>query len=97
MGGTKEGQQVVVNNMDSFATLNGVTPQFDKITLVNTKVQKPELEKVTTSLGAAKDARSFGISAQLSQAIIDASQAMVNQNKSAADVAAGIQAVADTK
>ena len=26
MGGTKEGQQIVVNNMDSFATLNGVTP-----------------------------------------------------------------------
>ena len=50
--------------MDSFATLNGVTPQFDKITLVNPKVQKPELEKVTESLGAAKDARSFGISAE---------------------------------
>ena len=55
MGGTKEGQQVVVNNMDSFATLNGVTPQFDKIKLVNPKVQQPELEKVTESLGAAKD------------------------------------------
>ena len=78
MGGTKEGQQVVVNNMDSFATLNGITPQFDKITLVNPKVQKPELEKVTESLGAAKDARSSGISAELSQAIFDAGQAMVN-------------------
>ena len=45
MGGTKEGQQIVVNNMDSFATLNGVTPQFDKIKLVNPKVQQPELEE----------------------------------------------------
>ena len=97
MGGTKEGQQVVVNNMDSFATLNGVTPQFDKITLVNPKVQQPELEKITESLGAAKDWRSFGISARLSQAIIDASQAMVNSDKPAADVAADIQAAADTK
>ena len=97
MGGTKEGQQVVVNNMDSFATLNGVTPEFDKITLVNPKVQQPELEKVTESLGAAKDARSYGISAQLSQAIIDASQAMVNGDKPPADVAADIQAVADAK
>jgi raffinose/stachyose/melibiose transport system substrate-binding protein len=97
MGGTKEGQQVVVNNMDSFATLNGITPQFDKITLVNPEVQKPELAKVTESLGSAKDSRSYGISAQLSQAIIDACQAMVNSDKPAADVAASIQTVAETK
>jgi ABC-type glycerol-3-phosphate transport system substrate-binding protein len=97
MGGTKEGQQVVVNNMDSFATLNGITPQFDKIKLVNPTVQQPKLEEVTKRLGEAKDARSVGISAQVSQAIIDASQAMVNSNKPAADAAAEIQAAADAK
>lgn len=97
MGGTKEGQQVVVNNMDSFATLNGVTPQWDKIKLVNPPVQKPELEEVTTRLGEAKDSRSLGISARLNQAIIDASQAMVNSDKSPADAAAEIQAAADAK
>ena len=41
MGHTKEGQQVVVNNMDSFATLNGVTPQFDKIKMVDEAVRSP--------------------------------------------------------
>jgi raffinose/stachyose/melibiose transport system substrate-binding protein len=97
MGGTKEGQQVVVNNMDSFATLNGITPQWDKIKLVNTTVQKPKLEEVTKRLGEAKDFRSLGISAQASQAIIDASQAMVNSDKPAADAAADIQAAADAK
>jgi hypothetical protein len=83
--------------MDSFATLNGITPQWDKIKVVNTAVQKPTLQEVTKRLGEAKDFRSFGISAQLSQAIIDASQAMVNSDKSAADAAADIQAAADTK
>jgi ABC-type glycerol-3-phosphate transport system substrate-binding protein len=97
MGGTKEGQQVVVNNMDSFATLNGITPQWDKIKLVNPTVQQPKLQEVTKKLGEAKDSRSYGISAQVSQAIIDASQAMVNSDKSAADAAAEIQAAADAK
>jgi hypothetical protein len=95
MGHTKEGQQIVVNNMDSFATLNGVTPQFDKIKLVNPEVQQPKLAEVTTRLGEAKDARSLGLSAQLSDAIINACQAMVNSNKSPADAAADLQAVAD--
>jgi ABC-type glycerol-3-phosphate transport system substrate-binding protein len=97
LGGTKEGQQVVVNNMDSFATLNGVSPQFDQIKLVNATTQQPKLEQITTALGAATESRSVGMSAQVSQAIIDACQAMVNGNKSAADVAAGIQTVASTK
>ena len=95
MGHTKEGQQIVVNNMDSFATLNGVSPQFDNIKLVNPEVQKPKLEEVTKGLGGAKDARSLGISAELSQAIIDASQAMVNGKKSPEEAANDIQAVAD--
>ena len=95
MGHTKEGQQVVVNNMDSFATLNGVTPQFDKIKMVDEAVQKPELEAVTKRLGEAKDFRSLGLSAQVSQAVIDASQAMVSGKKSPAEAAADIQAVAD--
>ena len=97
MGGTKEGQQVVVNNMDSFATLNGITPQFDKIKLVNPTVQQPKLEEVTKRLGEAKDFRSLGMSAQVSQALIDASQAMVNSDKPAAEAAADIQAAADAK
>lgn len=95
MGHTKEGQQIVVNNMDSFATLNGVSPQFDKIKLVDPEVQKPKLEEVTTALGEAKDARSLGLSAELSDAIINACQAMVNSDKPAAEAAADLQAVAD--
>jgi hypothetical protein len=36
-------------------------------------VQKPKLEEVTKSLAEAKDARSLGLSAEVSQAVIDAS------------------------
>ena len=95
MGHTKEGQQIVVNNMDSFATLNGVSPQFDKIKLVDPEVQKPKLEEVTAALGEAKDARSLGLSAEVSDAVINACQAMVNGNKPPEEAAADIQAVAD--
>ena len=91
MGGTKEGQQVVVNNMDSFATLNGVTPQFDKITLVNPTVQQPELEKVTKSLGAAKRPRSLRHVRPAEPGHHRRQPGVVNSDKSAADVAADIQ------
>jgi len=95
LGHTAEGQQVVANNMDSFPTLNGVTPEFDKIELVNPEVQLPELQKVSEQLGNASDARSLGISAELNQAIIDASQAMVNTDTDPAEAAANVQKVAE--
>jgi raffinose/stachyose/melibiose transport system substrate-binding protein len=97
LGHTPEGQQVVANNMDSFPTLDGVTPQFDQIEFVNPDVQLPELQKVSDQLAEATDARSLGISAELNQAIIDAAQAMVNSDTSPEDAAAAIQKVADAQ
>jgi len=97
LGHTQEGQQVVANNMDSFPTLNGVTPAFDEIEFVDPDVQLPELQKVSEQLGQASDARSLGISAELNQAIIDAAQAMVNSDTSPEDAAAAIQKVADAR
>jgi ABC-type glycerol-3-phosphate transport system substrate-binding protein len=94
LGATKEGAQVVANNVDSFPTLQGVGPQFDKITLVNQTVQQPELEKLTASLAATSLPRSNGMTAQVSQAIIDACQAMTTGSKSPQDAAAGIAAAA---
>ena len=98
MGHTTEGQQAVVNNLDSVATLKGVQPDFDKIELVDPDVQRPALEKLATSLDGKLDPR-YGttLSAEVSQAIIDASQAMVNGNKPAADVAKDLQTVADSQ
>jgi raffinose/stachyose/melibiose transport system substrate-binding protein len=98
MGHTKEGQEAVVNNLDSVATLKGVSPDFDNIDLVDPDVQRPELEKLATSLDGKLDPR-YGttLSAEVSQAIIDASQAMVSTSKSAQDVANDLQSVADSQ
>jgi raffinose/stachyose/melibiose transport system substrate-binding protein len=96
LGHTKEGQQVVADNMDSFPTLNGVGPNFDNVKLVDPALQRPALEDVSKRLGEATEARSFGISAQVSQALIDACQAVVS-GKSPSDAAAAIQSVADSE
>jgi ABC-type glycerol-3-phosphate transport system substrate-binding protein len=94
LGGTKAGGEVVGNNLDELPTLKGVSPQFDKIKLVNPALQGPAIKKVIADLSTATEPRSLGMSAQVSQAIIDASQGVVNGSKSAAAGAAGIKAAA---
>jgi hypothetical protein len=96
LGHTKEGQQVVADNMDSFPTLSGVGPNFNNVQLVNPSLQRPALEDVSKRLLQSTEARSVGISAQVSQAIIDACQAAVS-GKSPSDAAAAIQSVADSE
>jgi raffinose/stachyose/melibiose transport system substrate-binding protein len=93
LGGTKNGQQVVANNLDEFPTLNGVGVQFDKVTLVNPSVQGPALQGVTKQLQSATEARSYGIGAQLSAAIIQACQ-QVTSGKAPADVLGTVQTAA---
>ena len=93
LGNTKNGQQVVANNLDEFPTLNGVQVQFDKTTLVNTPVQGPALNDLTKQLGAATETRSYGIGAQLSAAIVQACQ-QVTGGKAPADVLAAVQTAA---
>jgi raffinose/stachyose/melibiose transport system substrate-binding protein len=95
LGNTKNGQQVVANNLDEFPTLNGVGVQFDTVTLVNPQAQSKPLQGLTAKLKAATEVRSYGIQAELSQAIITACQSVVS-GKSASDAAASIQAVAAT-
>ena len=84
LGHTKNGQQVVANNLDEFPTLNGVSVQFDKVKLVNPSVQKPALQELTKQLSEATEARSYGIGAQLSAAIVQACQ-QVTSGKSPAE------------
>jgi raffinose/stachyose/melibiose transport system substrate-binding protein len=96
LGNTKEGQQVVVNNMDSFATLTGISPQFDQIQLVNEDAQKPALQQVTKELGDATTSRNVGISAELSQALVDATQAAVNGSTATSSIASTVQAAASS-
>ncbi len=96
LGTTKAGQEAVVSNLDAVATLKGVAPDFDSIELVDEQVQRPALEQLAGSLDAKLDPR-YGttLTAELSQAVIDASQAMVNSSKSPEDAAKDVQSVAD--
>lgn len=93
LGDTKNGQQVVANNLDEFPTLNGVGVQFDKVTLVNPSVQGPALQKITKQLKSATEVRSYGIGAQLSAAIVQACQ-LVTSGKAPADVLGTVQTAA---
>lgn len=95
LGHSEEGQQAVTNSLDSLATLNGITPQWDEIELVDPELQQPALDEVTQQLTAATDPRSFGMDAEVSQAILDAIQAMLISDKSGQDAANDIQAVAE--
>lgn len=93
LGNTKNGQQVVANNLDEFPTLNGVNVQFNKVTLVNPSVQHPALQNLTKQLSGATEVRSYGIGAQLSAAIVQACQ-QVTSGKSPAGQVAAVQAAA---
>jgi len=95
LGNTTNGQQVVANNLDEFPTLSGVDVQFEKATLVNPAVQEPALKDLTTQLASATEARSYGIGAQLSAAIVQACQ-QVTSGKSPADVVGAVQTAAAT-
>lgn len=95
LGDTKNGQQVVANNLDEFPTLKGVGVQFDKVTLVNPSVQGPALQNITKELSSATETRSYGIGAQLSAAIVQACQ-QVTSGKSPSSVVGAVQAAAAT-
>jgi len=94
LGASTQGAQVVANNVDTFPTLKGVGPQWDGIGLVNKTVQLPLVQKLTLQLQNATEPRSNGLGAQTSQAIINASQAVVSGKSPAAQVGA-IQQAAD--
>ncbi|SDS64627.1 ABC-type glycerol-3-phosphate transport system, substrate-binding protein [Microlunatus soli] len=98
LGNTPEGAHVVANNLDEFPTLKGedVGPQWDKIKLVNPKVQQPALKAQTKLLEESTAPRNIGMSAEVGQAITDAAQAMVNSTKTPQQVADTIQAAADS-
>ncbi|GAB3924032.1 hypothetical protein GCM10011575_02580 [Microlunatus endophyticus] len=98
LGNTPEGAHVVANNLDEFPTLKGkdVGPQWDKVSLVNPKAQLSVLQAQEKQLEESTAPRNIGMSAEVSQALIDAEQAMVNSSKSAKQVADTIQAAADS-
>ena len=95
LGGTKEGQSNVANNVDSLPTLAGVQPAWDDIKLVDQKVQEPLLKDLYAQAAAAEEPRSQNLPAARFQAIVDANQAVLGGSKSPSEAAADVQSAFD--
>ena len=95
LGGTKQGQQVVTNNVDEMASLNGVQANWNSITLVKPAVQVPALKSLASEVAAATEVRDANLSAVQIQAIIDANQGVLGGSQSPAAAAASVQKVYD--
>lgn len=95
LGGTKEGQQNVADNVDSIPTLAGVAPDWSNIKLVNQKVQEPLLKDLYAKAATASEPRNQNLPAARFQAISDANQAVLGGSKTPDQAAADVQAAFD--
>jgi raffinose/stachyose/melibiose transport system substrate-binding protein len=95
LGGTKQGQQVVTDNVDEIASLNGVQANWASIKVVNPTVQIPALKNLASKVSAATEIRDANLPAVKFQAIIDADQGVLGGQESPAAAAAAVQQVFD--
>lgn len=95
LGGTKEGQQTVANNVDSMPTLAGVSAAWESIKLINPAAQKPALQDLARQASESTEPRNANLPAVNSQAIIDANQAVLTGKQSPEQATASIQQVFD--
>jgi ABC-type glycerol-3-phosphate transport system substrate-binding protein len=95
LGGSKEGQQTVANNVDSIPTLAGVAPQWDSIELVNPTVQSPLLQDLYGKAADATEPRNANLPAVRFQAISDANVAVLSGSQTPEEAAAAVQQVFD--
>ncbi|MCO4239244.1 ABC transporter substrate-binding protein [Pseudarthrobacter sp. MDT3-28] len=95
LGGSKAGQQVVANNVDSIPTLNGVEAAWDSVQLVNPEVQTPLLREFAKETAESTEPRQLSLAAVHIQAVIDANQALLTGQRSPSQVAEDVQSVAD--
>ncbi|WP_157768896.1 ABC transporter substrate-binding protein [Pseudarthrobacter sulfonivorans] len=95
LGGSKAGQQVVANNVDSIPTLKGVEAAWDSVQLVNPEVQTPLLREFAKETAESTEPRQQSLAAVHIQAVIDANQALLTGQRSPSQVAEDVQSVAD--
>lgn len=66
---SKEGQQLVANQLNDFPSLKGINPDWKSIQLVNPKVQLPVISKLIEQTGTVTEPREAPLNAQMQQAI----------------------------
>ena len=78
-----------------YATLTGVSADWDSIKLVNDKVQRPLLQELAQQADDSTETRSLGLSGVKTQALIDANQAVISGSQTPEEATAAIQQVFD--
>ena len=94
LGGTKEGQQVIANNLDEDPVLAGVTPDYKSVPLVNAAQQTPGLDWLSKYTSNVTEARLANISGPLDQALLDAASTVLAGKATPQQAAATLQSQA---
>jgi raffinose/stachyose/melibiose transport system substrate-binding protein len=91
---SENGQQNVANAIDLLPALQGVTPDFSAIQLVDNAVQQPAIEQLIADSGATTQSRQWQASEATLDAIVIAIQQLLDPtvDKTVEEVAAELQA-----
>ncbi|WP_291812318.1 extracellular solute-binding protein [Cellulomonas sp.] len=94
---TKTGQQNVVNAIDLLPALQGVTPDWDAIELVDNEVQRPAIEQLMKDSTETTQSRQWQTTESALDAIILAIQQVLDPtvDRSLEDIAADMEATAE--
>jgi raffinose/stachyose/melibiose transport system substrate-binding protein len=92
LSSTKNGQQVIADNLDEDPVLESVSADVSTLKLVDNAVQAPYLEKLAAQGSAVKQPRLANISATLDQAIQDAASTVLGGQATPEQAAATLQA-----
>lgn len=91
LSSTKQGQQIIADNLDEDPVLESVSADVSKLPLVNSAVQAPYLKALATQSSSVAQPRLANISATLDQAIEDAASTVLGGQATPAQAAATLQ------
>jgi ABC-type glycerol-3-phosphate transport system substrate-binding protein len=91
LSSTKQGQQIIANNLDEDPVLESVSANLDQVQLVNPSVQKPYLQASAKQSSNVTEPRLANISASLDQAIEDAASTVLGGQATPQQAASTLQ------
>ncbi|WP_298460725.1 ABC transporter substrate-binding protein [uncultured Cellulomonas sp.] len=95
LGASEAGQQAVANTLNNIPALQGITPQWDQIDLVDPSRQLEPLQEYTERAGEATQPRFATVSADLNSAFEDALIGVASDDMTIDEALAALQAVQD--
>jgi ABC-type glycerol-3-phosphate transport system substrate-binding protein len=92
---SKEGQQLVANELNDFPSLKGINPDWKSIALVDQSAQLPVISKLIAQTSAVTEPREAPLNAQMQQAIQVAATTVAAGQATPAQAAATLQSSAE--